>query len=100
MTAESIVTAAVTPSSVTEYLIQNGGIYGVIILGLAFVIFVLWRDNKAKETQLQAKETIIQSLQEKRVTEAREVLTAINANTSAIGNMHQVFTSLLIRDRD
>lgn len=61
------------------------GLAGVVIMGLCFAVWRLWLSNR----ELTSK---VNDLQEKRVVEGRESLTAVNANTSALANLTQVLS--------
>lgn len=95
---ESVVTSA------TDFLIGQGGVFGIVIILLVAALVFLWLDMKAErkahDEAIAAKDSVISGLQEKRIVEARESLSAITSNTSALSNLTQVFTLLSNRNRD
>lgn len=76
---------AVTGSA--EYLISTYGLPGIVIIALSIVIWRLAKRDETRQTKLEA-------LQEKRVEEAKESTSALNANTDAMDRLAE-----LIRDR-
>lgn len=57
-------------------VLKANGLAGAAIFGLATAVVVLWRQNNAQRD-------VVDALHEKRVTEAREAIVALNANTAA-----------------
>ena len=91
-------------TSVTDYLIQQGGVFGIVIILMLAVLWLMWRKLEDKDKThaevIAAKDAIILNLQDKRVMEARESISAINSNTTALSNLTNVFTLLSSQKRD
>ncbi len=96
-TATAIADTSVA-GSVADYLIQQGGVFGVVIILLVVACAFLWLElraqRKSHDDAIAAKDAIILNLQEKRIAEGRESILAINSNTAALSNITHAFTML------
>lgn len=67
------------------------GLSGLIIIGMALVIWWLLKDNRSLRQEANVARQEISVLQEKRIAETRETLIALNNNTSALTTLSQAF---------
>ena len=86
------------PTSILDFLVKQGGWPGICILGLLALVYALWKQNKALQDKNDLLVNKIDSLQEKRIVEGKEVLGAIHSSTSAIIGLTQVVGLAARRD--
>jgi hypothetical protein len=79
-------------TKITDFLIAQG-LAGLIIIALSFAVWRLWNELKSERNKNEA-------LQEKRIEESRENLTALHASTTTLDRLTQVIsTSAMLANR-
>lgn len=66
------------------------GPFGLLLIGMGLAIWRLWKDNQTLRAENVLARQENSAIQEKRITESRESINALNHNTSALNTLTQI----------